>query len=134
MAMRRRFRKRADQFVIAVQFDLDADGFVYRKWGGRQRAKRGDWLVDNNGDIYTIDRKVFAKTYERLRPGTYLKITPVWAEVATRSGTIKTKEGRSSYKRGDYIVYNNKNGRDGYCITASKFKAMYRPGRQRKNK
>jgi hypothetical protein len=131
MAQRRRYRKKADQFVIAVQLDLDTDGIVYWKWGGKQHAKRGDWLVDNDGDVYTIDRKVFAKTYKRLRPGTYLKITPVWAEVATRSGSVKTREGQSRYKKGDYIVYNYRNGRDGYCMTAAKFKEMYQQDKQR---
>lgn len=125
MAKRRRYRKKADQFVSAVQLDLATDGFTYRKWGAEQRAERGDWLVNNGSDVYTVDRKVFAKTYKRLRPGIYLKTTPVWAEVAVRAGSVKTKEGESRYRRGDYIVFNNRNGTDGYCMTAAKFRAMY---------
>jgi hypothetical protein len=50
----------------------------------------------------------------------------VWAEVATRNGSVKTKEGRSRYRKGDYLVFNHRNARDGYCIEAVKFKAMYR--------
>lgn len=123
---RRKYRKRASQYVIAVRLDIDTDGLSYRKWGSKQRAKRGDWLVDNDGDVYTVDAKSFARTYRRLRPGIYLKTTPVWAEVATRPGSVKTKEGESHYKRGDYIVYNERNGDDGYCTPATKFKAMYK--------
>ena len=117
--------------MTAVRLALDTDGLVYRKWGGRQHAKRGDWLVDNQGEVYSVDAKSFARTYKRLRPGTYLKITPIWAEVATASGTIQTKEGRSHYRKGDYIVYNDRFGRDGYCIRAAKFRARYRPDRGR---
>jgi hypothetical protein len=127
MAKRRKYIKKTTQSVVAIKLDLDIDGLEYRKWGGSQRAKRGDWLVDNDGDVYTVDGRVFARTYQRLRPGIYLKTTPVWAEVATQSGSVKTKEGASHYKRGDYIVYNDRNGGDGYCMRASKFKAMYRP-------
>jgi len=128
---RRRYHKKADRFVIAVQLDLATDGVRYRKWGGEQRAKRRDWLIDNDGDIYTVDRKVFAKTYKRLRPGIYLKTTPVWAEVAAAPGTIRTKEGESRYRKGDYIVFNDRTGTDGYCMSAANFRAMYAPEKQR---
>jgi len=65
------------------------------------------------------------RTYERARPGCYVKKTPVWAEVATGAGSIKTKQGASRYSKGDYLVYNDRNGRDGYAMSAAKFKAMY---------
>jgi hypothetical protein len=129
MGRRQKYQKKASQAVIAIRLDLKTDGFEYEKWGGKQRAKRRDWLVDNDGDVYTVDAKSFARTYERLRLGTYVKIAPVWAEVATEAGSIKTKEGQSSYRRGDYIVYNNRSGRDGYCVSAAKFKSMYRPAK-----
>ncbi len=63
MNHRHRYRKKSDSYVIAVQLDLDTDGFTYRKWGGEQRCKIGDWIVDNRGDIYTVDGEVFARTY-----------------------------------------------------------------------
>ena len=129
MVKRRQYRKKANQFVTAVRLDLDTKGLEYRKWGARQRAKRGDWLVDNGGDVYTVDARTFARTYQRLQPGKYLKTTPIWAERASEAGSVKTKEGRSNYKRGDYIVSNTKRGADAYCISAAKFKAMYQPVR-----
>jgi hypothetical protein len=125
MAARAQYRQKHDRDVVAVQLDLDTDGLIYRKWGRKQRAKRGDWLVDNEGEIYTVDGKVFARTYRRTGQGTFRKMTLVWAEVATRAGSIATKEGRSRYKKGDYIVFNNKNGTDGYCMSARKFRATY---------
>jgi hypothetical protein len=133
MGTRRKYRKKTRQVVIAIRLDLKFESFKYQKWGGQQRAKRRDWLVDNGGDVYTVDAKSFARTYRQLRtggvprPGTYVKFAPVWAERAAEAGSIKTKEGESSYQRGDYIVYNNRNGRDGYCIAAADFKSMYRP-------
>jgi hypothetical protein len=125
MQTRLRYRKKSDRFVVAVQVDLDTDGFSYTKWGAEQRCKPGDWLVDNEGDIYTIDSEVFAKTYRRVRPGIYIKATPVWAEVATTSGVVETKEGRSHYQKGDYLVYNDRDETDAYCVSAAKFEAMY---------
>ena len=125
MKIRRRYRKKADRFVIAVRLDLDTDGFTYRKWGAEQRCKHGDWLVDNEGDIYSVDSDVFAKTYRRVSPGVYVKTGPVWAEVATASGSVVTNEGNSFYKAGDYLVYNNEDGTDAYCIGADKFESMY---------
>lgn len=105
--------------------NLDTEGFVYKKWGAEQRCKRGDWLVDNAGEIYTVDAEVFAKTYRRVSPGIYVKTTPVWAEVAALPGSVVTKEGKSLYKTGDYLVFNNEDGTDGYCISAEKFETMY---------
>ena len=127
MTPRRRYRKKADQFVVAVRLELDTPGFTYRKWGGDQRCKPGDWLVDNQGDVYTVDAAVFAKTYRCVGPGTYVKTTPVWAERATQPGSVATKEGRSHYAAGDYLVSNNEDGTDAYCIAGAKFESMYDP-------
>jgi hypothetical protein len=122
-----RYRRRPEASVIAVQVDLELDAFTYRKWGAEQTCQRGDWLVDNAGDVYTVDGNVFARTYRRLSPGVYLKTTPVWARVAAQDGAIATKEGRSHYKAGDYLVFNNADGTDGYCMPAEKFSSLYEP-------
>lgn len=120
-----RYRKRSDRPIVAIRLSLETDGFTYRKWGGEQRCKHGDWLVDNEGDIYTIDAEVFAHTYRRVGPGHYLKTTPVWAVVAAEAGRITTKEGSSVYSPGDYLVFNDPDGLDGYCMSAAKFRSMY---------
>src|SRR5438128_1145931 len=108
-ARRRRYVRRPDSPVVAVRLALDTDGFVYRKWGGEQRAKAGDWLVDNDGDVYTVDAAVFARTYRpaHRRPGAYVKTTPVWAERAETAGFVTTKEGVTHYEAGDYMVSNS---------------------------
>ncbi len=125
MGNRRRYRKKDDQFVVAVHLDLDTEGFIYRKWGADQRCKQGDWIVDNGGDVYSVDREVFEKTYRKLKPGIYVKITPIWAEKAEQAGSVVTREGESHYQAGDYLVCNNEDGTDTYCITADKFESMY---------
>ena len=127
---RRQYIRRSDKSVIAVRLALDTDGFVYRKWGGEQRARAGDWIVDNDGEIYTVDAEVFARTYRQTGPGSYIKITPVWAEQATHAGSIKTKEGLTHYGEGDYIVSNNSDGTDEYAISATKFETLYTLVRQ----
>jgi len=125
MTARRRYRKKADQFVVAVKLELDTPGFTYRKWGAEQKCKAGDWLVDNNGDIYTVEAGVFSRTYRSVGTGIYAKTTPIWAEVATQAGNVPTKEGRSHYDKGDYLVSNNEDGTDAYCIGVAKFESMY---------
>ncbi len=122
---RRRYVRRPDRPVAAVRLSLDTDGLVYRKWGGEQRAKPGDWLVDNDGDVYTVDAESFASTYRATGTGGYVKTTPVWAERAQSAGSVKTKEGATHYEAGDYVVSNNPDGSDGYAIAAAKFEALY---------
>jgi len=127
ISKRRRYVRRPDRFVIAVQLALDTDGLVYRKWGGEQRAKAGDWVVDNEGDVYTVDSEVFGRTYRRTGPGTYVKTTPIWAERVDSAGRIKTKEGVTHYQAGDYLVSNSSDGSDEYAIGASRFESLYMP-------
>lgn len=125
MTERRRYRPRPDRPVIAVQVRLDIPGFTYHKWGAEQYCKRDDWLVDNDGEVYTVDADSFRRTYRQTAPGTFVKVTPVWAMVAQESGSVATKEGRSHYQKGDYLVSNYENGSDGYVMTAEKFFRQY---------
>ena len=55
-----------------------------------------------------------------------MKTTPVWAEVAAVAGSVKTREGRTHYRRGYYLVFNEKHGGDAYAVSAKDFKAMYK--------
>ena len=119
--------KRASQFVVAVQLDLDTLGFTYKKWGDTQTCKRGDWIVNNNGDTYTIDSESFARTYRSNGPGTYVKSVPVWAEVASTAGSVRTKEGATYYEAGDYLVANEETGVDAYAVSRAEFERMYEP-------
>ena len=73
-----------------------------------------------------MDRSSFKRTYREVRPGSYLKTTPVWAEIAAGAGTVKTKEGTTHYRRGDYLVFNERNGGDPYAVSAKDFRAMYK--------
>ncbi|MES9993326.1 MAG: hypothetical protein ABW098_15355 [Candidatus Thiodiazotropha sp.] len=127
MSHRDKFRKRAGTAVSAVKLDLDTDGFSYRKWGGKQRCKPGDWLIDNAGDIYTVDADTFADTYTEVSPGRYIKTAEVWVEIAETDGVIQTLEGETRYCAGDYIVYNDEAGLDGYAVGKELFESMYEP-------
>ena len=126
MSERRKYVKRPDQTVIAVQLALETAGFNYEKWGASQKCKAGDWIVNNNGDVYTVDADTFARTYRATGPGTYVKTTPVWAEVATTAGDVHTKEGTTHYEAGDYIVSNEPEGGDPYAMTRMEFERMYK--------
>ena len=125
MPARLKYLKRKSQTVVAVQLALKITGFTYRKWGAAQHCKAGDWIVDNDGDVYTVDRSSFKRTYRQVRAGGYLKTTPVWAEVAAEAGSVKTKEGSTTYRRGDYLVFNEKRGGDAYAVSVRRFRKMY---------
>lgn len=113
--------------VVAVQLELDTEGFTYEKWGGTQTCKAGDWVVNNAGEVYTVDADTFARTYRLTSLGLYEKVTPVWAEVAQQNGMITTKEGVTHYDAGAYLVFNERDGGDGYAVTADQFEKMYKP-------
>lgn len=121
------YRSRPTRIVTAVQIRLDCDALRYRKWGGVQQANAGDWLVDNEGDVYTVDEKTFSATYDSVGPGQYRKHVTVWAEVADHAGDIETREGRTSYSAGDYLVYNDRQRQDGYAVSRERFESLYEP-------
>jgi hypothetical protein len=125
MSERKKYVKRPDQTVHAVRLALDTDGFSYRKWGGQQRCKAGDWIVNSDGDTYTVDADTFARTYRHVRDGAYLKIAPVWAEQVTAGGSVQTKEGATEYQAGDYLVSNQEDGGDSYAVEKAMFEKMY---------
>ena len=123
--MLQEYKRKERTSVTAVQLNLDTEGFVYQKWGGQQRCKRGDWLVNNKDDVYTVDRETFERTYRMVSLGVYEKGTPIWAEETDKSGTIRTKEGSTDYSAGDYLVSNDREGHDRYAISREKFHSLY---------
>lgn len=127
MPQRKKYVKRAQTQVVAIQLALETPGFTYQKWGHAQTCKPGDWIVNNAGDVYTVDHESFARTYRAVSPGLYQKVAPVWAEVADQDGAIQTKEGTTAYVAGSYLVFNEEDGKDGYAVTADAFAAMYAP-------
>ena len=110
MAQRLKYIKRGGLSDVAVQLDLDMESFTYRKWGGVQTCKPGDWIVNNSGDVYTVDRTTFERTYAPDGLGIFRKVMPVWAELAEREGTIRTKEGVTKSKRDPTLRRTTKGG------------------------
>ncbi|NND91285.1 MAG: hypothetical protein HKN42_10510 [Granulosicoccus sp.] len=125
--MRKPYRKRPEFFVIAVQLKLDTEGFHYRKWDNPQYCKPGDWIVDNAGDVYSIDQHSFESTYEQISPGCFRKSAIVWVETAQQAGVITTRENATSYQAGDYLVWNDNDASDGYAVSKETFEKMYEP-------
>lgn len=127
MAERTRYRRKTRSEVAAVRLDLDTEGFTYRKWGGEQRCKRGDWLVYTGDETYTVDAAVFERTFREVSPGRFEKVTVVWAVLATAGGAVKTLEGSTKFRPGDYLVSNDEAGTDSYAIESAKFHELYEP-------
>ena len=123
----REYRKRDNRSVIAVQLDLQFEQFNYQKWGDTQRALPGDWLVCNQGDTYTVDAEVFAKTYTQVAPGQYKKTATVWAWQASEQGAVKTIEGSTAFSAGDYLIADAEGAEPDYAISNEKFLQLYQP-------
>ena len=110
-----------------MRLDLDTDGFTYRKWGGTQRCKQGDWLVNNGGDIYTIDQETFSRTYRRGR-GRPVRERESGLGGASHVGGFDHDQRRiDRHEVGDFLVFNDPDGRDGYAVTAARFHELYEP-------
>lgn len=128
------YRRRPGTPVTAIALKLVANPtdqtgdalFTYHKWDATQTAKAGDWLVKNGDEVYTVDRDTFERTYTATdAPGQYVKTGTVWARRAPEPGTIQTKEGSTRYEAGDYLVFNDSQGQDGYAVRAERFLEMY---------
>ncbi len=122
-----RYRPHAGRTVVAIQLRLDMPGFAYQKWGHDQQCQQGDWLVDNEGDVYTVNAESFAKTYRAVSKGLYAKSQCVWARQAAQAGSVATKEGLTAYQSGDWLVSNHEDGSDAYAISSDKFPTLYEP-------
>ena len=120
-----RYKRREGTRVIAIRLDLDTPGLTYQKWGKQQRANRGDWLVQSRDDVYTVAAETFGRTYRQVGPGQYEKATDVWVRRADEPGVIPTLEGATTYEAGDYLVFNDEAGTDGYAMARSKFEELY---------
>lgn len=123
----RAYRQRQGREVTAIRLNLDLEAFTYRKWGSTQNAKPGDWLVDHDGSVHTVDGDCFARTYRPTGPGRYRKQAMVWAAPASRDGVIFTLEGATHYRKGDYLVWNDEERSDGYAIGQDLFPTLYEP-------
>lgn len=121
----KRYRKKSEKVVEAMPLALPDCRVQYEQWGGSQQAKEGDWLVKHDDEYYTVESETFAKTYQHIRANHYKKIGKVWAKIANDSGTVVTKEGKTQYKEGDILVYNNKNKTDGYAMNVETFNNNY---------
>ncbi|SMF15405.1 hypothetical protein SAMN02745866_01004 [Alteromonadaceae bacterium Bs31] len=124
MPQRNAYQRKVNS-VSAVQLKLDLIEFRFRKWGAEQRCKKNDWLVDNEGDVYPVDKDYFDKYYRQIGPGEYTKVGTVWAEQAAHTGFTPTLEGQSEFRVGDYIVYDQPEGGDAHVVEKSKFEVMY---------
>ncbi|WP_075184781.1 DUF4231 domain-containing protein [Teredinibacter haidensis] len=125
MSKRTQYKKRPNFHVTAVQIDLDCSGFAYKKWDGDQHCNAGDWLVNNSGDTYTVEKNYFRECYQEISPGQYEKTAAVWAEEAVGDGEISTIEGSTVYAAGDYLVFDRPAGGESYAIKRQNFNRMY---------
>lgn len=72
-----------------------------------------------------MDGDSFARTYREVSRGIFAKLGVVWARQANEAGSITTREGSTDYERGDWLVFNDRHGRDGYAISNRRFSQLY---------
>ena len=125
MSELKKYVPKLDATVIAVQIDLDTQGITYMKWGAEQRCSRGDWLVNNGGDTYTVTDDTFTRTYRMERPGLYRKAASVWARVAQEKGWVRSEEGETEYEPGDYIAFHAPDAELGWAVPPVEFLERY---------
>ncbi len=121
--MRTKYKKKSA--VTAVKLDLETQGFQYQKWGDTQQCNSGDWIVNSEGDTYTIQGNEFDNTYEYVSPGVYSKKQRIWAEKAAVAGKVKTLEGFTHYQAGDYLISKSQEDGFDYAISKAKFETLY---------
>ena len=119
------YRPREAATVLALRLDLELQCFQYEKWGGKQQARRGDWVVDKDGDVYTVTDSNFSRTYRLVRPGLYRKDAPVWACLAPSDGVVPSEEGSTAYQEGDYVVFHLPEDDLGWAMRAEEFLRTY---------
>lgn len=119
----KQYKRKPGAEVLAIQIP---GHMLYKMWGDVQHGKPGDWLLQNQEEVYTVDAESFARIYRAgSGPGFYVKAAPVWATIAEVDGKVHTKEGYSDYKTGDMLVWNNPDSSDGYCMSQEKFFSLY---------
>jgi len=124
---RKPFRRKSSMAVMtAIRLDLEIECFTYQKWGGLQKCKPGDWLVTDNGYVYTVDNDYFLDNYRQVSPGRYEKYGVVWAEMTFEDGAFEAMTGTSSYSAGDYLVYDRQEGEGRrYPVRKHQFERLY---------
>ncbi len=120
-----RYSRREQTNVTAIKIDMETDGFTYRKWGGEQIVRPGDWLVDNNGDVYTVDGEAFEATYTKVSQGIYTKTGHVWAREAESDGQVQSTSGFTQYHAGDMVVFRDEREIDGWAMSKADFATLY---------
>ena len=113
--------------VVAIQIDFDNVTLTYHKWGNDQKAVSGDWLVNTYGDVLTVNREIFARSYQAIGHGQFLQTGHVWGKQAVEPGTLQTKNGKINYQAGDYLVFNDPEGNHGIVMKANVFPEFYLP-------
>lgn len=71
----------------------------------RRREHAGDAeglyrFVDDDGDVCTVKRRNFARTYRPKGTGTYVEVGAVWTRRVERAGAVTTREGTTHDEAG----------------------------------
>lgn len=91
--------------VVRV-IQLDAPLTWNADHGSTMQAQPGDWLVQSEGDTWSVEDGIFRVTYEHLRDDLYRKVTPVLAVELPAAGTVLSREGMVEAEQGDLLVCN----------------------------
>jgi hypothetical protein len=94
--------------------------------GEELRGRPGDWRVrSDEGDVWTVEPKVFAETYEHLTGDRYCRVGTVAGRPATAGEVITSLEGSETAREGDWVICGSAG--EQWIISADHLRANYSP-------
>ncbi|MEB3335092.1 MAG: patatin-like phospholipase family protein [Cyanobacteriota bacterium] len=105
------YRERKETEVKAIRLNLELESFTYHQGDGARTGKRGDWLVECEGRVSTVDHATFNRYYKQVAPASYRKQLIVWA--------APVSDG--------VLVCMDSEGKDGDVLSPDQFQALYEP-------
>lgn len=125
MSAYRRYKRKGNEVVIAIQLDLDTEGFSYQKQGAERRCNAQDWLLSDRSGTYAVDDSTFARAFEEIGVGQYTMVGIVRAKVSDSAGHIRVGQRKVPHEPGDYLVWDESTQSIGYAVPKDWFEASY---------
>ena len=100
------------------------DTFQWQSTDGNNLVgEKGDYLIESDGNRWTVQPEIFEKTYSENSDGTFTKTAQVIAVKVNAALTINTLEGESVVHEGDYLLCGE--SADVWSIDSTNFVKKY---------
>lgn len=72
--------------------------------GSSLKGVRGDWLIKDGFEVWTVAQSTFTTTHQEVSPGWYKKVSPALLLLLDCDLTVESLEGPSSGAKGDILA------------------------------